>query len=310
MPILAFLLGCATPSNGTLAGHSPGGANPTWEPDPDTGDTAPDPTGATMSALLDENGIVDVTDVAAGAALVYATAFTPTGDALVIALDPVASTLATLHAGAPLVQPTGLALSIDESTLYLADLDGEILSLPTTGGAPVPVGATSLVLPTDVALDTDGSTLVVPAFDAAGLPCIFDVTASSTNSRACGAPMREPLAVAVSPIDGSVAIVDAMAGPGESPALLVVPPGGDGATMVAPIRGVSFPAGIAALGDGRFVYSAIGDPGLIAVTTEGTAEELDTRGVLELPAGVAAAASIVVAEASRAGDADAWEYTE
>lgn len=310
MLLLALSSSCATPSATIAASHSAGGANPSWEPGPDTGDGASIPPSPTMATLLDENGVVEVTDVALGGSLVYATAATSAGDALVIAIDPLASTVTTLHAGFPLVQPAGLALSLDSSTLFVADPASEIHALPSTGGAPVPVGAAAIELPTDVALDTDGSTLLVPGFRADGVPCVFAVADAQVSERACGAPLREPLAVAVSPIDGTVAVVDAMAGPGEAPAILALAAGAAEATVLAPLRGVAFPGGIAALADGRFAYSAIGDPGLLVIAADGAGAELDTMGLLELPAGVAAGASLVVAEASRAGDADVYEYRE
>src|SRR5258708_35679187 len=72
------------------------------------------------------------------------------------------STAETLTAGDPLAHPSGLVLSCDGKTLYVADMGGDngaVLSQSVDGGTPSDLGATGILRPTGLAMSHDCKTL-------------------------------------------------------------------------------------------------------------------------------------------------------
>lgn len=82
----------------------------------------------------------------------------------------------------PLELPTGLVLSCDGSTLYIADMGGDIggiYALSTAGGGTVTdLGATSIVRPTSLAMRADCATIHAAGRTAEGLPALFSLAAA------------------------------------------------------------------------------------------------------------------------------------
>ena len=176
--------GCEpSPSTGTDAGARDTGV-PTdapvgmdSSPRPDSGEadaglpTSP-PRTFTMAA---GSGFRSPTDAVAspdGATLLFA-AFTTDEEPLaaIFSVPAAGGTPTARFEGSPLAYPSGLVLSCDGATLYIADpaadpdedgVPGAVFALSVSGAsAPVPLGITSLMEPNALALDADCSDLYV-----------------------------------------------------------------------------------------------------------------------------------------------------
>lgn len=160
-------------------------------------DATPDPTGETI----------------------YFTADGPLGPGIfAVTADGAITPLAT---GAPLVNPLGIAISHDGQTLYVADPgatqgDGELFTLPATGGEPTPLmGATgttprNLEIVTEAGMDAVYFTGNNPAD---GAPAVLKLTTDGLGHTvvAQGAPLVDPQGVAVT-AEGVVYVADGQAG--------------------------------------------------------------------------------------------------
>lgn len=288
--------------------------------DTDTGETGD--TATTFAAVTSAADLVEATDVVATGTDIYVVGFNADGDAAVVRVDPTSGAVTALFAGAPLVQPSGLALAEDGATLYVADVaapnaagvtNGAVYSLPSGGGALTELaGVGTIDLPGDVAVAHGGSSVYVSGFTTAGLPAIFAVTLSgSVSVAASGAPLVEPLALAASPDGEHLYVADAMASGAGAAILRYDLPDFHG-LAIADGFSLAFPGGVAVSPDSSLVYTtAVGDPALIEMSPDGTGMTvLDTMGLLELPAGVGAVSEgAYVTELSRQGDADLYLLT-
>ncbi|HTH04556.1 MAG TPA: hypothetical protein VL916_01750, partial [Ilumatobacteraceae bacterium] len=104
------------------------------------------------------------------------------------------SSVAVMHAGDPLESPTGLLLSCDGKTLYLADIGGEngaLLSIGVTGGPLVDLYATGIVRPTGLAMGPDCGTIYATGRTEDGIAALFKI--STTGGAASPVWIGEPL---------------------------------------------------------------------------------------------------------------------
>jgi len=128
-------------------------------------------------------------------------------------------TIDTLAAGGPLATPVGIAVSLDGTRLFVADVAagsaarGAVLTLPSAGGDAVPVSGTEGYAPKGLAIaKRDGQEYLYftghdPESEAAGL---FRVAADGgvVTTLASGAPLNDPSGVAIS-AKGDAYVVEA-----------------------------------------------------------------------------------------------------
>jgi sugar lactone lactonase YvrE len=170
---------------------------------------------------------------------------------LVAATGGTATAVAT---GSPFVAPFGIAISTDDTTLYVADPGadggndlGEILSLPVKGGTPKPVSGTADLLPRGIAIDSSSGkdTLVFSGIDKkTGVQGVFEIAVGggTPDTLAEGAPFVDPSGVAVDS-QGNVYVTDTLAAKSHQGEILKIDKGA--AASFATDLWVGYPAGIA-----------------------------------------------------------------
>lgn len=111
------------------------------------------------------------------------------------------STAELLAVGEPFAAPTGLVLSCDGATLYIADLgadtggdEGAIFSLSTAGGAVTDLGTTGVARPSGLAMHADCATLAVSGRTVDGKPGVFGIATAGGSARTvyAGDPLVSP----------------------------------------------------------------------------------------------------------------------
>jgi Putative metal-binding motif len=258
-----------------------------------------------FSALSATTDLSEAIDVAANATSLYAVGINAAGEAAVVGVDLSTGAITEIYSGDPLVQPTGLALSPDGTTLYVADaaadtaggdILGDVFAVDVQSGSLSELGAGGVVdMPGDVAVSPDGLTLYITGRDDVtaneldGFPAIFSMDANGGTPvvEHVGSPLVEPLALAVSPDGATVYVVDGRAASQKS-ALLAISNNFSSSSTLATGFKVAFPAGLAVSEDGGWLfYSHIQSSGITGISRDGsTTEELSTSG-LKLPTGVA-----------------------
>ncbi|MDQ3034033.1 MAG: hypothetical protein M3Y87_16580 [Myxococcota bacterium] len=145
------------------------------------------PTAApTMFREVARGGFTSPTDAVASpdGRTFYFAAFTLEGIAAIFTVPADGSAEATVRfEGAPLIYPSGLALSCDGATLYIADavVDpeddgkvGSILQMPVAGTTPpIPLGITTIAEPNAVSIGSDCEELIISGRTRAGEQTIF-----------------------------------------------------------------------------------------------------------------------------------------
>lgn len=281
----------------------------------DTGDTAVEVT--EFAAVIDDADLLDVTDVvAAGDAGAYVIGFTLAGEAGVWWIATESTEAVQVFVGDPLVQPTGIAISDDGSTLYISDLavaapsgtlNGAVYALPSGGGSLSEQGAADVIdLPGDVAPAHGGAGLYVSGFTSDGTPAIFAVSGGSSTVVVSGGQLVDPTAISISPDGAWMFVVDSLAADGRAAILRYALPGYAEAEIASGFQ-VAFPGGVAS-DDISVFYTQIGTPGLYEMAHDGSAVTVaDTLGFLELPAGVGMAeGGVYVTELSSEAGADLY----
>lgn len=181
---------------------------------------------------------------------------------------PAAPTL--IVAGMGLVFPSGLAISNDDATLYIADMAadrgsteetlglGSVFSVAATGGTPMPItlGA-SVVHPTALTVSVDGADLLVSAqrleSDGTRTHGVFRAPRAGSASPASMVNLRAPSGISQSP-GGAIVVLDLRRNGPRAATAVTVAPGGPvffGGDLVA-----SYPAGLAHSLDGRSILVA------------------------------------------------------
>lgn len=249
----------------------------------------------------------------------YFTAFT-TGESSEAALFSVPAgggDATVLHAGFPLEDPTGLVLSCDGGTIFLADIGAEaseledgqslIYAWEVAGGALSAITTTGMAEAASLAIGPDCETLYATGYADDGAPGLFRLRPAGGAAEAVltGSPLQSPSGVFV---DGdSVAwVMDQLPGRGSGGVLWAVSPGGEASEVVSGL-GLSEPAGVSLVaGGGTAVIAnrtADGEGQLLAVHIE-SGERTEIATSMIEPAGLRTAREAgVFAIADSDGDA-------
>ncbi len=270
---------------------------------------------AAFSAISATVDLQEVTDLAVSATAIYAVGFDAGGAPVVVGIDRTLGTVTELYADAPLLQPSGIALSADGATLYITDVastadggTGGLFALSTSGGAmrALGIGATA-EMPGDVALDADGRTLWVSAIRASdGAPVIYAWDGALRAVFASG--LEEPMALAAS--TDRVYAVDARA---SGAALLSLDPAAPGAAPEVLATGLrlAWPGGVALSADAGWIFVTTLRPASVrAVAADGSREEsLDLRGLIGYPVGLSGSGDrLYVGDSNPGGGIGWWGY--
>ncbi len=164
------------------------------------------------------------------------------------------STAAVMAAGDPLESPSGLLLSCDGKSMFVADIGGEsgaIFSIPSGGGALADLAATGIVRPSGLAMGPDCKTLFATGRTSDGMPALFKIGTAGGEATPVwiGEPLVSPSGVHVDS-DGVAWVMDHRAhGDTGEGVLFAIPSDGSSATpVVSNLRmgtfgGVSLTAG-------------------------------------------------------------------
>jgi DNA-binding beta-propeller fold protein YncE len=142
-----------------------------------------------------------------------------------------------LAVGTPLESPTGLVLSCDGKSLYVADIGGEagaILSIATSGGTLADLAATGIVRPGGLAMGPDCKTLFATGRMDDGMPALFKISTAGGEAMPVwiGEPLVSPTGLHVD-IDGVAWVMDhRAAGDAGEGVLFAIPSDGSSANAV------------------------------------------------------------------------------
>ncbi len=254
-------------------------------------DNADDPLENAVDSSLSATADLDeVVDVAASATALYAVGFNSSGEPAIVGVNLSTGTITELYAGDPLVQPSGLALSADGSTLYVTDVaaqggsdtTGEMYSLVVNGGSLSTVGVSGTIdMPGDVAVLTSGL-LLVTGFTDAGSPGLFrvDPASGAASLLYSGAPLKEPLAVAWDSYGSYAYVADARA---EGGAIYQFDSTYTAATLVTTGVQNAFPGGLAVSenSNATLFFPTLDSEVILALATgTGTEEVLGVTGLI------------------------------
>ena len=231
----------------------------------------------------------------------YFTAFT-TGESSQAALFSVPAAggeVTTLHAGFPLEDPTGLVLSCDGATLYLADIgpdarelaEGQALvyAWDVAGGALSTITLTGMAEAASLALGPDCESLYATGYADDGAPGLFrfGLAGGAAEPVLTGEPLQSPSGVYVD-ADRVAWVMDHLPRRGAGGVLWAITPEGDASEVVSGL-GLSEPAGVSLVaGGGTAVIAnrtADGEGQLLAVHIE-SGERTEIATTMIEPAGL------------------------
>lgn len=183
-----------------------------------------------------------------------------------------ASPSAVTLSGVRLTFPTGLAISADDATIYIADQAadrgvmglgemGALLAVSAEGGAATAISIGTLQRPRAVAVHGTPPQLTFLAFNEEGAPVLARVPAVGGTATALvtGAPLVDPSALTVAS-DGTVYVTDARGAGPYAGTVLRVPSAGGTPTVLYRRARMGSPAGIALSRDERSLLVAMSDP--------------------------------------------------
>jgi DNA-binding beta-propeller fold protein YncE len=184
-----------------------------------------------------------------------------------------------LAVGAPLAHPTGLVLSCDGSTLYVADLAAEqseaselgaIFALPVSGGAVSDLAATGIARPAGLAMAADCKTLRITGRAEDGRAALFSMSAEGGAASIvyAGEPLVSPTGLHIDD-DGVSWVMDHLAyGTNGEGVLFAIPADGSVATEVASDLRMGTPGGVSlTAGGGTAVMPTTDKNGNAQLTT-------------------------------------------
>ncbi len=249
----------------------------------------------------------------------YFTAFTtdPPAQAALFSVPAAGGEAALLHAGFPLEDPTGLVLSCDGRTLYLADIgpdarelgDGQSLvyAWDVEGKTLSSITLTGMAEAASLALGPDCETLYATGYADDGAPGLFrfGLAGGAAEAVLTGAPLQSPSGVYVD-ADQVAWVMDHLPLRGGGGALWAITPDGQASEVVSGL-GLSEPAGVSLVaGGGTAVIAnrtADGEGQLLAVHIE-SGERTEIATSMIEPAGLRTARGAgVFAIADSDGDA-------
>lgn len=235
-------------------------------PDIDAGDIIPTaPTNVTMVANGGFEGPMDVVASPDGSTF-YFTAHDTTGSlegestAAIFKVASAGGPSTILAGGEPLADPSGMVISCDGSTLYVADLgspstesaegESQIYTVATAGGDLVAFAATGVGEAAGLAMSTDCSTVYITGYKPDGAPAVFTVPAAGGSATILkeGAPLLSPSGVHVDA--NNIAWVMDHQTDEDGGALFSIAADGTTATVATNLI-ISEPAGVSLVAGGR-----------------------------------------------------------
>jgi sugar lactone lactonase YvrE len=272
LPELLILSGLLIASSAACGGSGGGGGT---DPEIDAGEeiTPVAPTNVTMVASGGFEGPMDVVASPDGKTF-YFTAHDTTGavegesSAAIFKVDAAGGTPEILAGGEPLEDPSGLVISCDGATLYVADLGTQseessaeqspIYTARTSDGALATFSATGVGEAAGLALSTDCSTIYVSGYKPDGTPAVFTVPAAGGAATVLkeGAPLQSPSGVHVDA--DSIAWVMDHQDTESGGALFAITVTGE-TTVVASNLNISEPAGVSLVAGGRIAVIPVRD---------------------------------------------------
>lgn len=202
-------------------------------------------------------------------------------------------TRSTLHAGAPLVGPTGAAVDTRRDVL-VTDFRAATLFRIANAGGVTPV-ATGLSGPVRVAIDRNGDALVTELT----LPGLSRITPAGVRTVIHqGAPFQRPFGVAVD-LDGTYLVTDDMV-----KALFRVTPTGSVSVIHSGLP-FQLPQGVTVLGNGDYaVIDGLADAVMVVPRSSGMITTLVATPILGNPCGIVEdfEGGVSVSESSSAGN--------
>jgi DNA-binding beta-propeller fold protein YncE len=191
----------------------------------------------------------------------YFTAFTTDEEEAALFSVPASGGEATvLHAGFPLEDPTGLVLSCDGSTLYVADIgpdsselaDGQSLvyAWNVDGGPLSAITLTGMAEAASLALGPDCQTLYATGYGEDGAPGLFrfGLDGGAATAILTGEPLQSPSGVFVD-ADRVAWVMDQLPRRGSGGALWAITEDGEASEVVSGL-GLSEPAGVSLVAGG------------------------------------------------------------
>jgi DNA-binding beta-propeller fold protein YncE len=322
LPALAFLMACpAKPTDTDTSEPSDADTDTDTDTDSDT-DTDTDTGGEAFAEAVNDATFREAIDVVATADTLYAVGFDDEGSPVVVSVATSGGAVTVLASGGPLVMPSGICLSADGSTVYVSDvasdqgtMNGGVYSLPSGGGTLTEIGTAGTIdRPGDVTLGHGGSTVYVSGFTSEGQPAVFsvDLGTGAASVAVQGAPLVDPTQLDQTEDGTKLYVLDSLAADGHRAQVFEFTTPGFASAVVAEGFQTNFPGGLSVADSGATVfYTTVGDPSLMAYATDGSGtEELDTLGLLELPAGVCTYTDAVyVTETSSLGGADIYSLS-
>ncbi len=227
----------------------------------------------------------DATPSPDGTTLYFTAYEVATGDAAVFSKAADGSgSISTLHAGAPLAGPFGIATSNDGNLLYIADpaavLDaadegdptkGVLFTMSMSGGAPSVVSGSAGFAPRGIEVASDDVAFFLGK-DPSGVPGVFEVGAGAVSALVSGSPFVDPSGIAIA-ADGRIFVADTSEGEGVSRVFLVDV--NDEVSIFLDNLTVGYPVGLALSADDSTLYVSLVDPtdttsavGIVDVATQ------------------------------------------
>lgn len=209
-----------------------------------------------------------------------------------------------LHQGAPLREPTGLVLSCDGKTLYIADIGftpGDEAEQDDIQPAPIytldletktlaPLTATGVAEAASLALSQGCDTLYATGYTAEGAPAVFSMSPAGGNATIdkSGAPLSSPSGIHVDK-DKVKWVMDQAPGEGMDAKLFAIKPDGTTDVVINELR-VSEPAGVSLIAAGGIAIIPTrneNEAGQLLAVEIATGEEtiIEASAVIE-PAGI------------------------
>ncbi|HVV88435.1 MAG TPA: hypothetical protein VHE35_35575 [Kofleriaceae bacterium] len=192
------------------------------------------------------------------------------------------STAHARQAGAPLAGPTGLVMSCDGATLYVADPSG-VYSMPAAGGALTAVAVGGVDHATGLAMASDCTTLYATGRTTDDQPALFSFPTTGGIARIVhmGQPLVEPSGMFID--DLNVAwVMDALAAGQDGPGVLfAIPSDGSTATPVMSNLHMGSPGGVSLTAGGGTAVIPTRD---VSNKTQLTTVKIATGAVVNVPA--------------------------
>jgi hypothetical protein len=206
------------------------------------------------------------TAVSNDAQTAFLTAYNANDEAAVFSVPAAGGSAAQLFGGSPLNKPTGLALSPDGLTLFIADVaaganeTGALFTMPVGGATPTEINIAPLILPSVIAISDNGTTLFIGATNAnTSVTGVFSLPITGGANNTLLATVKDPAAVNI--VGNNLLIADAEGADGLG-VVITVPIAGGQPTIVASGQRIEYPAGVSSTPDNQTLLFTAVDPSI------------------------------------------------